>query len=390
MALRPIADRNHAGHLRAYLMQVFGIGLLASSVAGIILSAAITIIYRTSVTTAEDRIALTQATELLMHAVSSMASPEHPSHAEMATLAMTASHVRALVPDVRGVNVMFPDGSEMFGTGGEHNTQSVPLRDSKGYVFATLELSVVRPNPLDASTLVFIVVVALAAIAVSAVPQLILARRAICILVAQRTAAEDAYVGTLISLSGTLELRDPYTANHSQRVARYAEATAVQLGLTVDEVRIVREGALLHDLGKVSVPDAILRKAGPLDEDERAIIERHPVVGADVLASNDSFSEIRACVLHHHERFDGNGYPDRLRGTDVPASARIVAVADAYDAMTTDRPYRKALTHETAVERLRAGIGTQWEGACVQALIQALSSSRTPLGSASNPVYQTT
>jgi HD-GYP domain-containing protein (c-di-GMP phosphodiesterase class II) len=130
-------------------------------------------------------------------------------------------------------------------------------------------------------------------------------------------------------------------------------------------------------LGKVFVPDAILLKKGPLNADERAIIEQHPIVGADVLASNERFGEIRACVLHHHERFDGNGYPDRLCGFEVPASARIVAVADAYDAMTTDRPYRKALTHDTALERLRAGMGTQWDGACVEALIHAIPCGRS-------------
>jgi putative nucleotidyltransferase with HDIG domain len=178
-------------------------------------------------------------------------------------------------------------------------------------------------------------------------------------------------------LSDTLELRDPYTANHSRRVARYAEATAHELGLSDAEALIVREGALLHDLGKVSVPDAILGKNGPLDEDERMIIERHPVVGANVLINNESFTDVRACVLHHHERVDGRGYPDRLCGNDVPMSARIVAVADAYDAMTSDRPYRNALTHETAVRRLREGIGTQWDGACVEALIQAVPATST-------------
>jgi putative nucleotidyltransferase with HDIG domain len=368
-----LANRAAPRHLRVYLMHVFVIGLLASTIAGVVLSAAITIIYRSSVTTAEDRIALSQAADLLTRAVSSMVSVERPSPSEMAALAMTASHVRALVPDVRGVNIMFRDGTKIFGTGGGHTTQSVPLRDSAGKVFATLGLSVARRNPLDRPTLVFIVFIALTAIVVSAVPQFILARRAIVTIVAQCTAAEDAYIGTLVSLSETLELRDSYTANHSQRVAQYAEATAIQLGLSNDEVRIVREGALLHDLGKVSVPDAILLKNGPLTADERAIIERHPIVGADVLSSNERFCEIRACVLHHHERFDGNGYPDRLCGFEVPASARIVAVADAYDAMTTDRPYRKALTHDTALDRLRAGMGTQWDGACVEALIHALA-----------------
>lgn len=377
-----VGDRNHAGRMQGYLKQVFGIGLLASAVAAVVLSAGITIVYRTSVTSAEDRIALRQATDLLMHTVFSMRSMAHPTHLDMMALAMTASHVRALVPNVRGVNVMFRDGTQMFGTRGERTTQSVPLRDANGNVVATIGLDLTRQNPLDAATLAFILTISLAVIVVSAVPQFALARRSISILVAQRIAAENAYVCTLISLSDTLELRDPYTAYHSQRVARYAEATASALGLGDEDVRIVREGALLHDLGKVSVPDAILRKNGPLDDDERRLIERHPIVGANilaranVLANQESFTDVRACVLHHHERVDGRGYPDRLCGNDVPMSARIVAVADAYDAMTTDRPYRNALAHETALQRLREGIGTQWDGVCVEALILALRTTR--------------
>jgi HD-GYP domain-containing protein (c-di-GMP phosphodiesterase class II) len=145
------------------------------------------------------------------------------------------------------------------------------------------------------------------------------------------------------------------------------------MGLTEEQVKVVREGALLHDLGKVGVPDAVLLKNGPLEKHERGIIERHPTVGSSVLDGHEAFAEVRACVLHHHEHFDGSGYPEGLRGSAIPLAARIIAVADSYDAMTTDRPYRRALTHETAIERLRAGSGTQWDDVCVQALIGSLS-----------------
>jgi hypothetical protein len=124
--------------MNAYLKQVFGIGLLASTVAAVVLSAGITIVYRTSVTSAEDRIALRQPTDLLMHSVTPMRSVAHLSRPEMTALAMTASHIRALVPGVRGVNVMFPDGTRMFGTPGERMTQSVPLRDANGSIVATI------------------------------------------------------------------------------------------------------------------------------------------------------------------------------------------------------------------------------------------------------------
>lgn len=309
------------GERNVYLTQVLAIGLTASILAAIVLSSAITILYRTSVAGAEDRFALSQATALLSNAVMTMSSREHPSRSEMAGLAMTASHVRALVPDVRGVNIMFPNGSQMFAAGGGRTTQSVPLRDNKGKLLVTVGLSVEHPDPIDPATMAFIIAISLCAIVVSVGPQVVLARRAIGIIVAQRAAAENTYLATLISLSSTLELRDPYTAHHSRRVAAYAEGIAVEMQLPADEIRTVREGALLHDLGKVAVPDAVLLKNGQLDAVERAIIERHPVVGAQVLGDHKSFTAVRACVLHHHERFDDTGYPAGLRGNDLPLGA---------------------------------------------------------------------
>lgn len=362
-----------------YLAKALGTGLVAIVVAAIVLSATITILYRRSIMAAEDRASLAEATALLSSEVRVIGGGR-PAKGQMGALAMTAEHVRALVPEVRAVHIMLPDGTQMYGSGKGPVTQSVPLRGSDGRLIASVGLSVVERSPLDAQTLTFIAALALATIGLSALPQVVLAQRAVRVLAAQREGAENAYVATLISLSGTLELRDPYTANHSRRVAMYAEAIALHIALPADEVRVIREGALLHDLGKVAVPDAVLLKNGPLDESERALIERHPVVGADVLGAHESLREVRDCVLHHHERFDGLGYPHGLCGAQVPRSARIVAVADAYDAMTTDRPYRQALSPDTAFGRLRSGSGTQWEELYVEALIAAVRV-RTPYSS---------
>jgi putative nucleotidyltransferase with HDIG domain len=177
----------------------------------------------------------------------------------------------------------------------------------------------------------------------------------------RRREAQTTFVRTLVTLAETVDLRDPYTAGHSQRVAAYSRKLAVALGLDGATVGHIENGALLHDIGKIGVPDGVLFKNGALDGPERTLIERHPVVGARLIEHVPGAEHVTPCVLHHHERVDGLGYPHGLARDRIPLGARIIAVADAFDAMTTDRPYRRALSAETAVARLIEGGGTQFD-----------------------------
>ena len=136
-------------------------------------------------------------------------------------------------------------------------------------------------------------------------------------------------------------MRDPYTAGHSRRVAAYSRLLALDMGLSAYDAKQIEHAALLHDIGKVGVPDAVLFKNGPLDDEERLLIRGHPVVGAGLLADIPAMCDIYPCILHHHERFDGRGYPDGLIGDEIPIGARIIAVADSFDAMTS-RPAHAA------------------------------------------------
>jgi putative nucleotidyltransferase with HDIG domain len=183
----------------------------------------------------------------------------------------------------------------------------------------------------------------------------------------RRREAHSTFLETLVTLAETVDLRDPYTAGHSQRVAAYSRRLALALRVAPEDVAKIENGALLHDIGKIGVPDAVLFKNGPLDRRERHLIEHHPVLGAKIIARVPHADEITPCVLHHHERVDGSGYPDGLIGDAIPLGARIIAVADAFDAMTTDRPYRRALGADEAVVRLMQGMGTQFDSRCVAA-----------------------
>ncbi|HEX5149153.1 MAG TPA: HD domain-containing phosphohydrolase, partial [Candidatus Limnocylindrales bacterium] len=156
----------------------------------------------------------------------------------------------------------------------------------------------------------------------------------------------DAAHTAVAALANAVEAKDPSTERHCQRLANLAARLGAQAGLEGIELEAVAYGALLHDVGKIGVPEAILTKPGPLDVDEWELMRRHPEIGERIclpLASAGTFSPI---VRHHHERWDGRGYPDGLRGEAIPLGARIVAIADAYDAMTNDRPYKRAMSHE--------------------------------------------
>jgi hypothetical protein len=186
----------------------------------------------------------------------------------------------------------------------------------------------------------------------------------------RRQEAQSTFVQTLTTLAETIDLRDPYTAGHSRRVAAYSRLLALDLGLSEEIVDTIEHAALLHDIGKVGVPDAVLFKNGTLDDEERLLIRAHPVIGAGLLADVPTMCDIYPCILHHHERWDGRGYPDGLSGENIPLGARIIAVADSFDAMTTDRPYRRGLGAEAAIAELVRHEGTQFDKRCVIAFIQ--------------------
>lgn len=162
---------------------------------------------------------------------------------------------------------------------------------------------------------------------------------------------------SLLGLANALEAKDEYTRGHSDRVAALARRLALEAGLTVRQADVIAQSGLLHDLGKIGVPEHILRKPGPLTQEEWAVMRRHPVTGSQIVAPIESFAEGALIVRHHHEREDGSGYPDGLSGETIPLGARVVAVADVYDALTSERPYRRALTHAEALERLTAEAG---------------------------------
>jgi putative two-component system response regulator len=173
----------------------------------------------------------------------------------------------------------------------------------------------------------------------------------------------------LVALSRTVEARDHFTERHLHRVADHAVELARRLGMGEREIESVRLGGLLHDIGKIAVPDRVLHKTAPLDRTEFGIVRRHPTVGAEIVRPLRPFDGPESAVLHHHEHFDGSGYPYGLKGDRIPLAARIVAVADAFDAMTTDRPYRAARPHAEALQRLEDGRAKQWDPSVVDAFM---------------------
>jgi putative two-component system response regulator len=168
---------------------------------------------------------------------------------------------------------------------------------------------------------------------------------------------QRAFFQSLLGLANAVDAKDPYTRGHSDRVAAGARRLARAAGLEDDAAERVAQAGLLHDLGKIGVPEAILRKPGPLTAEEWEAMRRHPVVGAQILAPLEFFEDGATIVRHHHERHDGAGYPDRLAGLAIPLGARIVAVVDVWDALTSDRPYRPRFPGEDAARLLRAEAG---------------------------------
>jgi putative nucleotidyltransferase with HDIG domain len=185
-----------------------------------------------------------------------------------------------------------------------------------------------------------------------------------------RENVERNLVDTITAFVNAIESKDQYLKGHSARVALYAADTALWLGLPPEMVDIVRRGAMLHDLGKLSIMDTILRKPERLTSDEFTIIKSHPVVGAKILEPLRFLARETCAVRHHHERFDGTGYPDGLRGEDIPQAARVVAVADVFDAITSNRPYRTALPLAAAREEIARGSGSHFDPAAVEAFLK--------------------
>lgn len=173
---------------------------------------------------------------------------------------------------------------------------------------------------------------------------------------------QQQFLQSIECLSSAIDANDPWTANHSIEVTKYVMIIGDRLQLSQDEKENLRLSALLHDIGKIGVPNEILWKpVSPLPQEEFAIIKMHPLKGIKVIERFEGLREIIPGILHHHEKFDGNGYPDNLKGENIPLQARIIAVADAYDAMASNRPYRPALSKEVILEQIRNGIRNQFD-----------------------------
>ena len=184
--------------------------------------------------------------------------------------------------------------------------------------------------------------------------------------------AKESYLDAVEMLAQVQEARDPYSQGHSQRVERLALLIAAEMGCSVKLMVDLAQAARVHDVGKLAVRDGILLKGGPLNSAEWASIRQHPAQSARILRFLGAPESVVSLIEGHHERYDGLGYPKGLSGEDIPLGARILAVADAYDAMTSERPYRRKLTDERALEVLAEGAGTQWDRKAVEALARAL------------------
>lgn len=197
--------------------------------------------------------------------------------------------------------------------------------------------------------------------------------------------SREAHVRTLCILTSLIELRDPQTAGHSARVARYAAALGKSLRLKKEVIEELNIAALLHDMGKLGVSEQILKKCGPLTLAESRVMRQHPLLGYDIAAKASLPDSISRAIRFHHEHFDGNGYPEGLHGSDIPILARMLAIADCFDAMTSDRAYRSTLTFEHALNEILAKAGTQFD----PELVPAFAACVRPLESQVEPILNT-
>jgi len=175
-----------------------------------------------------------------------------------------------------------------------------------------------------------------------------------------RTDELERAESVLFSLARSIEGKDPYTHGHCERLAEYSARLGEQLNLTEEQLIALRRAGIVHDVGKIAIPDAILLKPGQLTPEEWVIIREHPVVGERICAPLKSFRSVLPIIRHHHERFDGTGYPDGLRGDDIPIAARVLQIVDVYDALTTDRPYKKAFSITDAIQTMKQEVANGW------------------------------
>lgn len=198
---------------------------------------------------------------------------------------------------------------------------------------------------------------------------------------------KSAYKGTMESLRLAVDAKDSYTKNHSDRVSYYSVLLAKALGLPDEEIELIRDGGLFHDIGKIGIPDAILQKAGKLTDDEYHDIKNHPSIGEHILQPAKIFDNIIPMVKHHHERYDGRGYPSGLKGEDIPLNARIVCVADSFDAMTSDRSYRPRFTLYKALDELKACKGAQFDPTLVDLFVPEILNNKEKIEKDLNIVF---
>lgn len=183
---------------------------------------------------------------------------------------------------------------------------------------------------------------------------------------------QRSYLDTIEAFSTAVDLKDSYTKDHSSRVTEYSLMIAKEMNLGKERVVLLQKAALFHDVGKIGIPDAILKKEGKLTDEEYALIKQHPTMGAKLIESVNFLHEVIPFIKGHHERIDGKGYPEGLKGNEIPLEARIIAVADTFDAMTSDRPYRNEMDFETAITELQRVSGTQLDGELVEIFINVL------------------
>jgi HD-GYP domain-containing protein (c-di-GMP phosphodiesterase class II) len=199
----------------------------------------------------------------------------------------------------------------------------------------------------------------------------------------QRSADEnrELFLGTVKGLAAAIDGKDPYTRGHSERVSRFSMAIAERLGLSDDECEKIRISALLHDVGKIGIDDNILKKPAALTDDEYEIMKQHPQKGYKIMSQIPAMKEFLPGMYMHHEMINGKGYPQGLEGQEIPLMGRIVAVADTFDAMTTERPYQRAMKFEDAVERIQSFVGTRYDERVVAAFVAACQEGQIRPGS---------
>ncbi len=192
----------------------------------------------------------------------------------------------------------------------------------------------------------------------------------------QQEKLKQAYLDTIEVLRHTVEVKDIYTVGHSERVSKYSVLIGKEMGLSDEELNILEVGGLFHDIGKIGIPDGILTKAAKLSDEEYSEIKNHPAIGVHILSAAEVFKEMMPIVLYHHERWDGKGYPKQLKGEAIPKLARIAAVADAFDAMTSSRAYRKALDLSVATAEIEKNLGVQFDPESGQTMLNLLKNKK--------------